>query len=62
MRHRSVPGLSGDKIRTFCSKNRQLDALGGAYGRGSLYRNCSMPRPAAIAEAATTAAICIAGR
>ena len=26
---RSVPGLSGDKIRTFCRKNRQLDCSSG---------------------------------
>jgi hypothetical protein len=26
MRRQGVPGLSGDKIRTFCRKNRQLDA------------------------------------
>ena len=52
MKHRSVPGLSGDKIRTFCRKNRQRDCSSAVpMDAVPLYRNCSMPPPAAIAEA-----------
>jgi hypothetical protein len=56
MKHQGVPVSPATRLEHFAGKIGSWMPLVAAYGRSSLYRNCSMPPPAAIAEAATTGA------